>query len=52
MLSQSRDDATVVPEIGERTRIALKEGSGQSNGKRRNVKLEDLTRFTMVKRIW
>jgi len=52
MLSESRDDATLVPEIGERPRNAKEEGSGRSDGKRKNVKLEDLTRFTMVKRIW
>lgn len=52
MLSESRDDATLVPEIGERPRNAKEEGLGRSDGKRKSVKLEDLTRFTMVKRIW
>ena len=45
-----RDDAAPVSEIGER-------GPGETDGrdedgKRKRPKLEELTRFTMVKRIW
>ncbi|KAJ6593877.1 eukaryotic membrane protein family-domain-containing protein [Mycena capillaripes] len=45
LLDSKRDDAPVVAEIGERRPEAVK-------GKTGRVKLEDLTRFTMVKRIW
>ncbi|KAJ7084364.1 eukaryotic membrane protein family-domain-containing protein [Mycena belliarum] len=45
LLDNKRDDAPPVAEIGERRPDAVK-------GKKGRVKLEDLTRFTMVKRIW
>ncbi|KAF8893387.1 eukaryotic membrane protein family-domain-containing protein [Infundibulicybe gibba] len=45
LLDNNRDDATPVPEIGERR-------PGEDVGKKGRVKLEDLTRFTMIKRIW
>lgn len=54
MLTSARDDASFVPEIGEAVRGA-KDGQGlegRDSGKRKRVELEDLTRFTMVKRIW
>lgn len=41
MVNDWRDDATRVGEMGE----------GRGGGKKR-VALEDITRFTMVKRIW
>jgi hypothetical protein len=55
LLDNRRDNASPTAEIGERART----GSGLSTvsagdsgvGKKR-VKLDDLTRFTMVKRIW
>jgi len=45
LLDNKRDDAPPVAEIGERRPDVGK-------GKKARVKLEDLTRFTMVKRIW
>ncbi|KAJ7096346.1 eukaryotic membrane protein family-domain-containing protein [Mycena epipterygia] len=45
LLDNKRDDAPAVAEIGERRPEVVK-------GKKDRVKLEDLTRFTMVKRIW
>lgn len=55
MLSQTRDDVPPTAEIGENppkgaepTKVE-KVGGG---GGRKKVALEDLTRFTMVKRIW
>ncbi|KAJ6609894.1 eukaryotic membrane protein family-domain-containing protein [Mycena sp. CBHHK59/15] len=45
LLDNKRDDAPAVAEIGERPPEVPK-------GKKGRVKLEDLTRFTMVKRIW
>ena len=53
MLSQSRDDAVRVPDIGESTasgKETVQKGGG--GGKKKNIPLEELTRFTMVKRIW
>ena len=50
LLDNRRDDANPTAEIGERARSAASmEGGG---GIKKRVKLEDLTRFTMVKRIW
>jgi len=43
LLDNKRDDAAPLAEIGERHTI---------KGKKGRVKLDDLTRFTMVKRIW
>jgi hypothetical protein len=53
ILNDKRDDATPVPEIGERRAGDGARGGkdGASTGKKR-VPLEDITRFTMVKRIW
>ena len=48
LLDSRRDDASPVAEIGER-----KPGEGDKDGgKRKRLPLEDITRFTMVKRIW
>ncbi|TFY81760.1 hypothetical protein EWM64_g2256 [Hericium alpestre] len=44
LLDNKRDDAPLTAEIGE--------GRDAGDGKRKRPKLEDLTRFTMVKRIW
>ncbi|KAF8335752.1 eukaryotic membrane protein family-domain-containing protein [Cantharellus anzutake] len=56
MLTSARDDAPFVPEIGEAVRGGKDgQGSGEresGGGKRKTIRLEDLTRFTMVKRIW
>ena len=43
MLDNTDDDATRVPDIGEKI---------TNNDKKRRLKVEELTRFTMVKRIW
>ncbi len=57
MLTSARDDAPFVPEMGETVRGA-KDGQGSKDrdsgvgGKKKAIRLEDLTRFTMVKRIW
>jgi len=50
MVDDWRDDAPRVGEMGEgRTR----DGNGQGNsGDKKRIPLEELTRFTMVKRIW
>jgi len=49
LLDDTRDDAAPVPDIGER-----KPGieSEKSSSKRKRLPLEEITRFTMVKRIW
>ena len=51
LLDNRRDDANPVAEIGE-----LAGGKGdrgdKDGGKRKRLPLEDITRFTMVKRIW
>lgn len=64
MLNEPLNDATIVPEMGESKPSATAQqggvagsgskGSGGSgaSGKRKAVPLEELTRFTMVKRIW
>ena len=46
LLDDERDDLPRTAEIGEN-----KEG-GPKTRKKERVKLEDLTRYTMVKRIW
>ncbi|KAK7045564.1 hypothetical protein VNI00_007396 [Paramarasmius palmivorus] len=48
LLNDKRDDITPTAEIGE----GKPKTEGGGGGKRGRVKLEDLTRFTMVKRIW
>ena len=48
LLDNARDDTRPTAEIGERTGNA----NDDVEGKKRRPKLEDLTRFTMVKRIW
>ncbi|KAG9016786.1 hypothetical protein FRB90_002163 [Tulasnella sp. 427] len=59
LLSQARDDVPPTAEIGENPPNgtdpkvkADKPGGGGGGGGRKKVALEDLTRFTMVKRIW
>lgn len=50
VLNNKMDDASLTSEIGERQ---SKPGYDMDeNTKRKRPKLEDLTRFTMVKRIW
>lgn len=44
-----RDDASRVGEMGEGRTSG---GNGQGGGDKKRVPLEELTRFTMVKRIW
>ena len=50
-MENARDDATTVSEIGEREKGTIDSTRGK-DGKRDRPKLEELTRFTMVKRIW
>lgn len=45
LLDDRRDDVPRTAEIGENK-------EGRIPGRRERVKLEDLTRYTMVKRIW
>ncbi|THH30940.1 hypothetical protein EUX98_g3240 [Antrodiella citrinella] len=59
LLDNKRDDAVPVADIGERKPDQQNGGSGKSGGggggggeKRKRLELEDITRFTMVKRIW
>jgi len=47
LLDNKRDDVEPMPELGERTSV-----EGPPKSRRERVRLEDLTRFTMVKRIW
>lgn len=53
LLSQARDDVPPTADIGENppTTEKVKSNGGGGGGKKK-IKLEDLTRFTMVKRIW
>ena len=55
MLDNKRDDAGPTAEVGERMRTQSGVSTatvGPNNGGKKRVKLDDLTRFTMVKRIW
>lgn len=57
LLTQARDDVPPTAEIGEnplpgKEVKAKGEKAGGGGGGRKKVALEDLTRFTMVKRIW
>ncbi|KAH9942279.1 eukaryotic membrane protein family-domain-containing protein [Epithele typhae] len=45
LLDSTRDDASPVPDIGERK-------PGDPGGKKKRLQLDEITRFTMVKRIW
>ncbi|KAF8488406.1 eukaryotic membrane protein family-domain-containing protein [Gautieria morchelliformis] len=51
ILDRRQDNASPVAEIGERG-MTDHQGRDASEGTRHRPKLEDLTRFTMVKRIW
>jgi len=51
ILDNVRDDAVPVSEIGERGSNEI-ESDRDEDRKRKRPKLEELTRFTMVKRIW
>ncbi|KIJ49444.1 hypothetical protein M422DRAFT_27811 [Sphaerobolus stellatus SS14] len=50
ILDRKQDDVSGVVEMGERK--PDEKGHRDNEGKRRRLKLEELTRFTMVKRIW
>ncbi|PSS37851.1 hypothetical protein PHLCEN_2v319 [Hermanssonia centrifuga] len=50
LLDHNRDDAEPVAEIGERKSEVA--GGGEGGGKRKRLPLEEITRYTMVKRIW
>lgn len=54
LLDDDRDNADPVAEIGEKSGKGQKAGGGggDGGGKKKRVPLEDITRFTMVKRIW
>ncbi|KAJ3535704.1 hypothetical protein NM688_g6938 [Phlebia brevispora] len=49
LLDNKRDDTFPVAEIGERKPSDMK---GESDGKKKRLPLEEITRYTMVKRIW
>lgn len=56
-LDNQLDDAAAVAEIGENERDGSKgekigRGGGGGGGGKKRPDLEDITRFTMVKRIW
>lgn len=51
LLDNKRDDASPVAEIGE-LRPEAKSGASTADGKKKRLPLEEITRFTMVKRIW
>jgi len=50
ILNNTHDDTAPVSEIGERGSDEM--GGRDEDGKRKRPKLDELTRFTMVKRIW
>lgn len=62
MLSHAADDVPPISEMGHtsgneengrgRNRTVQGGGGGAGGGARKKVALEELTRFTMVKRIW
>ncbi|KAI0046067.1 DUF747-domain-containing protein [Auriscalpium vulgare] len=53
LLDNVRDNATRPAEVGERKAGETNEGGGVGgDGKKKRPRLEELTRFTMVKRIW
>lgn len=54
ILDNTRDNTAPVSEIGERgsAETGVVESDRDEDGKRKRPKLEDITRFTMVKRIW
>lgn len=56
MLDNRLDDTTPVAEIGElernQTRPPRADRNDDGGGKRKRLPLEEITRFTMVKRIW
>jgi len=53
LLNQSRDNAVLAVDMGENPPTADSAKTAKNNsGGRKKVKLEDLTRFTMVKRIF
>jgi hypothetical protein len=52
LLDDDRDNAPPVAEIGEKKDGGEKDKKGGGGGKNKRVPLEDITRFTMVKRIW
>lgn len=49
LLDNRQDNAEPVAEIGERR---ARDGGDDGNGKKKRLTLEEITRFTMVKRIW
>ncbi|KAI0066264.1 DUF747-domain-containing protein [Artomyces pyxidatus] len=51
LLDNARDDASRAADIGERTDVPGS-STGRGDGKKRRLRLEELTRYTMVKRIW
>ena len=51
LLDNRRDDASPVAEIGEH-KPTNGGGGGDDGGKKKRLPLEEITRFTMVKRIW
>ena len=51
-LDNKMDDAAAVAEIGEKKERSGDKGEKSSGGAKKRPDLEDITRFTMVKRIW
>ncbi|KIK67453.1 hypothetical protein GYMLUDRAFT_156434 [Collybiopsis luxurians FD-317 M1] len=51
LLDNGKDDVSPTAEIGENSQKDGRKGEG-SKGKRGRIPLEELTRYTMVKRIW
>jgi hypothetical protein len=55
MLDDARDDAAPISDMGEKDVTARPQkatGGGGGGSSKKRPKLEDITRFTMVKRIW
>ena len=51
-MDNRRDDSEPVAEIGELSKGAKEKATAGGGDKRKRLPLEDITRFTMVKRIW
>jgi hypothetical protein len=52
-LANKMDDSAAVAEIGEnKEKNRSEKGGGGGGGDKKRPDLEDITRFTMVKRIW
>jgi hypothetical protein len=52
LLDNPIDDADIKPDLGELRDHPSNRGRSTEKKERRRIPLEELTRFTMVKRIW